>query len=193
MISRISGKLIEKQPTYVVIDVNGIGYEIFISTQTFYALDEINENITLFIQSIVREDSYSLFGFINNQEKDLFRLLIKINGIGPKVALSILSVVSRLEFIELIINGNIKRLSSIPGIGKKTAERLILELKDKLEKINLDDSFNYEENQENDIIKALVSLGYNQKEALLAIKNIPKNITELSQAIKIALNYISKN
>lgn len=192
MISRISGKLLEKQPTYVVIDVHGIGYEVFISTQTFYTLDELNKNITLFIQSIIRDDTYSLFGFINSQEKDIFRLLIKINGIGAKAALNILSVVSHYELIEIIINENAKLLSTIPGIGKKTAERLILELKDKLVKNNfLRPNSNLDTNQENDIINALMSLGYTQKETLQAIRNIPKNI-DISQAIKLALNNITK-
>ncbi|MBN3859488.1 Holliday junction branch migration protein RuvA [Neisseriaceae bacterium PsAf] len=192
MISRLTGFIIEKNPPFIVVDVHGIGFEIEVSMQTFYQLPEINQQVSLYIHAHYREDSQQLFGFDTPNEKETFRQLIKVNGIGVKTALAILSVLDINELTLAVKNKNASRLSSVPGIGKKTAERLILELTDKLPISELDNTISQiaHDNTE-DIIQTLLALGYNQKEAQNAIKNIAPELN-LSDAVKLALKNLTK-
>ena len=132
MISRLTGKLIEKNPPQVVIDVNGVGYEADVSMQTFYNLPSVGETVHLYTQLVVREDAHLLFGFASAEERATFRQLVKVSGIGAKTALGILSAMNADELAQAIAEEDVKRLSSAPGIGKKTAERMVLELRGKL-------------------------------------------------------------
>ena len=132
MISRLTGKLIEKQPPQIVIDVNGVAYEADVSMQTFYNLPPLNKTVQLYTQLVVREDAHLLFGFGTAAERATFRQLVKVSGIGAKTALGILSAMTADELAQAVAQEDVKRLSSAPGIGKKTAERMILELRGKL-------------------------------------------------------------
>ncbi|HFC8379626.1 TPA: Holliday junction branch migration protein RuvA, partial [Neisseria meningitidis] len=132
MISRLTGKLVEKNPPQIVIDVNGVGYEADVSMQTFYNLPPVGESVQLFTQLIIREDAHLLFGFATAEERKTFRQLIKVSGIGAKTALGILSAMTADELAQAVAEEDVKRLSSAPGIGKKTAERMVLELRGKL-------------------------------------------------------------
>lgn len=196
MITQITGKLIEKLPTQVVIDINGIGYEIEISMQTFYQLPNIGEFIYLYTQLIIREDAHLLFGFIHKTERTSFRHLLKVSGIGAKTALAILSVMNSDELALAVTTEDIKKLSSVPGIGKKTAERMILELRGKLDYVsNLDLNIfklapNANDAVTQDIINALLVLGYTEREAKNAIKEI--NTSNVSEGIRLALKNLSK-
>ena len=132
MIGRLKGILLEKKPPELLLDVNGVGYEVLSPMSTFYQLPPVGQGVVLFTHLVVREDAHQLFGFYEEQERALFRALIKVNGVGPKVALAILSGVPADEFVRLVQNNDVTALTKIPGIGKKTAERLVLDLRDKL-------------------------------------------------------------
>jgi len=133
MISQLRGLLIEKQPPLLVLDVQGVGYEIFAPLSTFYNLPESNQEIKLLTHLIIREDAHTLYGFLTESERWLFRALIRVSGLGPKIALSILSTMELTTFVQCIHDNDISRLIRIPGVGKKTAERLIVEMRDRLE------------------------------------------------------------
>ncbi len=195
MIGKITGKLIEKLPPQIMLEAAGVGYEIEVSMQTFCLLPPLNETASLFTQLIVREDAHLLFGFISKEERTTFRQLIKVSGVGAKTALGILSALSIDELALAIANEDVKRLSTIPGIGKKSAERLILELRGKLQ-LSDNGLFASAENIQkqsalNDIISALIALGYNEKDANLATKNLPEN-TDVGQGIRLALKNMLK-
>jgi Holliday junction DNA helicase RuvA len=132
MISRLRGLLLEKTPPALLVDVNGVGYEVFAPMSSFYALPEIGGEVTLHTHFVVREDVQQLYGFVASRDRELFRTLIKVNGVGPKLALGIMSGMESVELLRCVRSDNVKALSQIPGIGKKTAERLIIELRDKL-------------------------------------------------------------
>jgi len=132
VIGRLKGILLEKKPPELLLDVNGVGYEVLSPMSTFYQLPPVGQGVVLFTHLVVREDAHQLFGFYEEQERALFRALIKVNGVGPKVALAILSGVPADEFVRLVQNNDVTALTKIPGIGKKTAERLVLDLRDKL-------------------------------------------------------------
>lgn len=134
MIGLLRGKLLVKQPPDLVLDVNGVGYEVQASMTTFYDLPDLQQEVTLYTHLSVREDAHLLYGFSSPVERDLFRLLLKVNGVGPKMALAIISGMNPQEFRQVVIAGDIQRLSRIPGVGKKTAERLVIELRDRLPK-----------------------------------------------------------
>ncbi len=136
MISRIQGTLLEKNPPSILIDVQGIGYEIEVSMNTFYQLPDIQQIAMLHTHYVVREDAHLLFGFYEHQERELFRQLIKVNGVGPRLALSILSSMTPMEFVTEIQQGESHRMIKIPGVGKKTAERLLIEMRDRLKSWN---------------------------------------------------------
>jgi len=188
MISQISGILIKKQPPNVMIDVKGIGFEIEVPMSTYYGLPKIGEFVVLRTHFLVREDAQQLFGFASDQEKITFKILIKINGIGPRVALAILSGMSVNELALNVKNNEIGNIVRIPGIGNKTAERMLIELRGK---IDVDVDTNNENSVNNsDLIKALISLGYSEKEAKLATKNTRCN-SSLEENIKTALKTLS--
>ena len=195
MIGKITGKLIEKLPPQVMLEAAGVGYEIEVSMQTFCLLPSLNETASLFTQLIVREDAHLLFGFISKEERSTFRRLIKVSGVGAKTALGILSALSIDELASAIANEDVKRLSTIPGIGKKSAERLILELRGKLQ-LSDNGLFASPENIQkhsalSDIISALIALGYNEKDATAATKNLPEN-TDIGEGIRLALKNMLK-
>jgi len=191
MIGHIKGFIVSKKPTQVLIDCNGVGYEVDIPMSTFYDLPTVGDQVTLLTHLIVREDAHLLFGFATSEEREVFRQLIKVNGVGAKVALSILSGISLHELIDAIMNQNSNLLVSIPGIGNKTAERLVLELKGKLANIIDDKSRQNTSSETNDIQNALISLGYSTKEAISAVKNLPSDIS-INDGIKDALKFLSR-
>ena len=192
MIGRMTGLLLEKLPPLVLVDVQGVGYEINVPMSTFYNLPAMGENVTLHTHLVVREDMHLLFGFASEEERQAFRQLVKISGVGTRTALALLSGLSVADLHHSVATQDTDRLVKIPGIGKKTAERLLLELRDKL---NLEaissDSVRSSSNSNNDILNALLSLGYNDREANWAIKQIPENMG-VSDGIRQALKSLSK-
>ena len=194
MIGRISGILLQKTPPQVVIDVNGVGYEIDVPMSTFYNLPKINEKVVLFTHLVVREDAQLLYGFGTEAERATFRQLLKVSGVGPKVGLAVLSGMSVNDLAEAVAMQESGRLTKVPGIGKKTAERLLLELKDRL-KVDVRISVGgvaQAPSSAADILNALISLGYNEKEALFAVKQLPGDAT-VSDGIRQALKLLSKS
>lgn len=195
MISRLTGKLIEKIPPQIVIDVNGIGYEVDVSMQTFYNLPALNETVQLYTQLVVREDAHLLFGFASAAERATFRQLVKVSGIGAKTALGILSAMSTEDLARAVAEEDIKRLSSAPGIGKKTAERMILELRGKLVADTVAGGLFATDgggtDETDDIVSTLLALGYNEREARAAVKGIPKG-TDVSDGVRLALKNLLK-
>lgn len=191
MIGRLSGTLLEKAPPHVLVDCNGVGYEVDVPMSTFYNLPHTGEKVVLFTHLVVREDAHLLFGFGAASERALFRQLIKITGIGARMALAILSGMTVAELSQAVTLQETGRLVKVPGIGKKTAERLLLELKGKLGAdigavagVARDDT-------QADVLNALAALGYSDKEALLATKNMPAGAS-VSDGIKFALKALSK-
>ena len=194
MISRLTGKLIEKQPPQIVIDVNGVAYEADVSMQTFYNLPPLNETVQLYTQLVVREDAHLLFGFGTAAERATFRQLVKVSGIGAKTALGILSAMTADELAQAVAQEDVKRLSSAPGIGKKTAERMILELRGKLSGGTVSDSLFAQPqaaDETDDIIGTLLALGYSDREARAAVKGIAPG-TEVGEGVRLALKNLLK-
>ncbi|WP_416189698.1 Holliday junction branch migration protein RuvA [Neisseria sp. CCUG17229] len=194
MISRLTGKLIEKQPPQIVIDVNGVGYEVDVSMQTFYNLPALNETVQLYTQLVVREDAHLLFGFASAAERETFRQLVKVSGIGAKTALGILSAMNADELAQAVAEEDVKRLSSAPGIGKKTAERMVLELRGKLVSENISDGLfapTPSTDETDDIVSTLLALGYNEREAKAAVKGILKG-TDVGEGVRLALKNLLK-
>lgn len=198
MISRLRGKIWEKAvPNIIVLDVSGVGYEIEVPISTFSVLPAVKEDAVLYIQQIVREDANLLYGFATLEEKSAFRILIKVSGIGPKSAVVILSGLSVSELYDVIANEDVTRLTRVPGIGKKTAERLIVELKDKIKSLSsgsVNDLFNQtpEFNPMDDAILALSTLGYKVTDAEKMIKKIAKPGMAVDELIKLALQSLMK-
>lgn len=192
MIGRLTGTLLEKNPPHVLVDCAGVGYEVDVPMSTLYGLPEAGAKVMLFTQLIVREDAHLLYGFGTTQEREAFRQLTKISGVGPRTALAVLSGMSVAELAQAITMQEAGRLTKVPGIGKKTAERLLLELKGKL---GADLSGVIDVNRPapagNDVLNALLALGYSDKEALLAIKQMPEGLS-VSEGIRHALKSLSK-
>lgn len=191
MIGRLSGILLEKAPPHVLVDCNGVGYEVDVPMSTFYNLGHTGEKVVLFTHLIVREDAHLLFGFGTASERALFRQLIKITGIGARMALAILSGMSVADLSQAVTLQETGRLVKIPGIGKKTAERLLLELKGKLGADIGVVGGAVRDDAQADVLNALLALGYSDKEALIAIKNMPAGAS-VSDGIKFALKALSK-
>lgn len=194
MISRLTGKLVEKTPPQIVIDVNGVGYEADVSMQTFYNLPPLGETVQVFTQLVVREDAHLLFGFATTEERKTFRQLIKVSGIGAKTALGILSAMTADELAQAVAEEDVKRLSSAPGIGKKTAERMVLELRGKLITHTVTDGLfaaPSENDETNDIVSTLLALGYSEREAKAAVKGIPQG-TDVGEGVRLALRNLLK-
>jgi Holliday junction DNA helicase RuvA len=191
MIGRISGILLEKNPPQLLVDCNGVGYEVDVPMSTYYNLPGLGEKVILFTHQAIREDAHLLFGFGNAAERSVFRQLIKITGVGARTALSILSGMTIADLAQAVTLQEAGRLVKVPGIGKKTAERLLLELKGKLG-ADLGATGGVVHNDaQSDILNALLALGYSDKEALAAIKNMPTGST-VSDGIKFALKALSK-
>jgi Holliday junction DNA helicase RuvA len=191
MIGRLSGILLEKNPPQLLIDCNGVGYEVGVPMSTFYNLPGLGEKVVLLTHLAVREDAHLLYGFGSAEEREVFRQLIRIAGVGARTALSILSGMSVPELSNAITRQEVGRLTRIPGIGKKTAERLLLELKGKLgADLGLGGGAEHGD-ASSDILNALLALGYSDKEAALALKQVPSG-TGVSEGIKLALKALSK-
>ena len=196
MIALLRGTLAYKSSDHVIIDVGGVGYRLFIPLSTFYSLPETGD-VILFTHTHVREDALLLYGFLSMEEKELFGILISISGIGPKLAVNILSHIPAKDLKRAIASGDIKRLSSLPGIGKKTAERLVLELKDKVGPIHdLPEADDVQSNTSggdisNDVISALINLGYkeNQARKVLESMELAPDLT-MEEALKGALKVL---
>ena len=190
MIGRIQGTLIAVHPPRLVVDCHGVGYEIDVPMSTLYQLPGINHTITLLTHFQVREDAQQLFGFATESEREAFRALIKISGVGSRTALAVLSGMSVNELAQAIALQEPGRFTQVPGIGKKTAERLLLELKGKMG-ADLGLPAGTSHDHANDILQALVALGYSDKEAALALKSLPPDIG-VSDGIKMALKALAK-
>ena len=190
MIGRIKGTLEHIKATEVLIDVNGIGYEIQMPMTSIYQLPEIGESVIVYTHLIVREDLHLLCGFIDENEKSMFKELIKTNGVGAKMALTILSTMSASEFLEAVNNSDINRLTKIPKIGKKTAERLLIEVRDRFKNISIESNNNTPSNFKEDAVNGLVALGYNNKEAKNMIDNVQNEDLSTEELIKEALKNI---
>lgn len=192
MIGRLSGTLLEKTPPLVLIDCNGVGYECEVPMSTFYNLPALGEKVVMLTHFVVREDAQLLYGFGTSQERATFRQLLKVNGIGAKSALSILSGLSIDDLVQAVALQEPSMLTRVPGIGKKTAERLLLELKDKF---TIDGVAAMSEHQPksatSDVLNALLALGYNEREAVAAVKLLDKEVS-VTDGIKQALKLLSK-
>lgn len=192
MIGRIQGRLLEKNPPQILVDVHGVGYEIDVPMSSFYNLPEVGGEVTLLTHFVVREDAQLLYGFLTAREREVFRLLIRISGIGARTALSILSGMSVDMLAQAISAQDTAMLTRVPGIGKKTAERLVLELKGKvgaaLPGVVLGAASN---DARSDVVSALVALGYSEREALAAAKRLPEDIS-VSDGIREALKSMTK-
>lgn len=176
MIAHLKGQLTYKSPEYTIVDVNGVGYQVFTPLSTYYALPNPGQTVSLRIHTRVREDALKLFGFLTEEEQTIFQKLITINKVGPRLALGILSGMSPVDLVSAVMSNDAAKLSTIPGIGKKTAERLTLEMKDKLADIALKMDQRSEttprETFYNDALSALCNLGYKKPEAEKALKTI---------------------
>ncbi len=191
MIGRIQGILVEKNFPQVIISCSGVGYEVDVPMSTFYPLPRTGEEVTLLTHLVVREDAHLLFGFLTAGERAAFRQLLKISGVGPKVALSVLSGLSVEDLANAVATEDAARLTKIPGIGKKTAERLVLELRDKLPRTVLNVRTEAATAASSDVVNALLGLGYNEREASAAVKQLPGDL-QLADAIRQALKQLAK-
>lgn len=200
MIGRLTGIIIEKQPPEMLLDVQGVGYELLLPMTSFYDLPELNQQVTLFTHLVVREDAHLLFGFAQKNDRTLFRELIKTNGVGPKLALAILSAMSVNEFAYAIEREELSKLMKIPGVGKKTAERLLVELKGKFKGVAQGDFFVESRHLPSlerpsvsadvsldDAIAALIALGYKPADAEKMVKKVAKPELSSEQLIREAL------
>lgn len=197
MIGYLTGKIIAKKPTNILLDVNGVGYSVHISITTFEKLPALNEIVSLYIHTAVRDDAIDLYGFFTPAEKEMFEMLINVSGIGPKLAQSLLSGIQVDELKNAIDEGNLSRIVAVPGIGRKTAERLLVELRDKMDKLS--EKFEPADSGapasvRADAIAALVNLGYNMKTAEKAVRNIinSKTSVTIEDVIKEALSTLNK-
>ena len=191
MIGRLTGILAEKSPPQLLIDCGGVGYEVDVPMSTFYNLPALGERVALLTHLVVREDAQLLYGFLSAAERATFRELLKISGIGPRTALSILSGLSVAELAQAVSQQQVARLVKVPGIGKKTAERLLLELKGRLAPDLSSPSAGATTDAQADIVQALVALGYNDREAAAALQALPPDVG-VAEGIKLALKALSK-
>ncbi len=201
MIAMLSGKIAYKGISHIVVDVSGVGYRVFIPLATFYALPEAGETVSLHIHTSVKEDAIHLFGFYTQQERELFQLMISVSGIGPKIAMGILSGISSQELLEAISGGHVTKLITVPGVGRKMAERLILELKEKVIKKMAAESISMSDPRKNlsdamreDVLSALVNLGYKQTAAKDAIDKVASDFQgepAMDQLLKKSLKILA--
>lgn len=189
MIGRITGTLIEKTPPQIVVDCHGIGYEVDVPMSSFYNLPALGERVSLYTQFVVREDAQLLYGFLTLKEREVFRLLTRITGVGPKMALSVLSGLSVDELAQSVALQEVGRLTRVPGVGKKTAERLLLELKGKLADALPSGGHATPASVQHEALGALMALGYSDKEALPVLKALSDDL-KLEEAIRQALKLL---
>jgi len=198
MIAHLKGQLIQKSPVSLVVDLQGVGYEVFIPLTVYYELPECGTTVSLYIHTRIREDSLKLFGFIKEADKQMFELLIRISKVGPKIALAFLSGMTGQDLTQAVFNDDIATLSAIPGVGRKTAERLALELKDKLLELNLQPETAIASNTpgnglKDDAVSALVNLGYKKAQAEQALRKVWRDEAKpsLEELIRDSLNCLS--
>jgi len=193
MIGFLSGKIISSKPTKILLDVNGVGYVVFISINTFEEISN-KEIVSIYIHTHVKEDSITLYGFHNESEKDIFELLISISGIGPKLALGVLSGIQTEDLKEAILNGDVSRMVAIPGIGKKTADRLILELRSKVGELRVEGERTVPHGVKQESVSALTTLGYNYATAEKVVRQILASspACTLEELIKNSLSELNK-
>ena len=193
MIGYLSGIILHKQAPELVLDVHGVGYEITASMNTFYQLPAVGQPLKLFTHFVVREDAQQLYGFYTEQERSMFRLLIKVNGVGPKMAITLLSSIAPTDFVQCIHDNDTARLVRLPGVGKKTAERLIIEMRDRLKHwtgsgfvaVNISA-------EEQDALSALITLGYKPQEAKQALDKNTGKANSSQEMIRFALKLLAK-
>jgi len=190
MIGRLAGKLVTKQPPHILVDVQGVGYEVDVPMSTFYNLPAAGAPVTLHTHLVVREDAHQLFGFLTEEERHVFRQLIRISGVGARTALAVLSGMSVADLLRAVSEQDAGRMTKIPGIGKKTAERLLLELRDKLD-VPVIVTAGPKDERSSDIANALLALGYNEREVGWATKQLPADVA-VSDGIRQALKLLSK-
>ena len=188
MIGKLTGRLAAKQPPQVLVDVGGVAYELDVPMSTFYTLPATGDAVTLFTHLAVREDAHTLYGFATLEERTAFRQLIRISGVGARTALSVLSGLSVAELASAVAMQDAARLTKVPGIGKKTAERLLLELKGKLADVSASPSTE----KASDVLNALLALGYSEKEAAMAVKGLAPGIA-VAEGIRAALKALAKS
>ena len=200
MIGYLSGRLLQKQPPFLLMDVNGVGYELEAPMSTFYDLPDNDQPVSLFVHLVVREDAQLLFGFSDQPQRQLFRGLLRINGVGPRVALAILSTLSADQFVACIHQEDVLTLTRVPGIGKKTAERMILDMRDRISTFGETDGSTTSpghvtaaENPVQDAIGALIALGYKSAEASRAVRAIEADSAGREDLIRNALHYLSNS
>lgn len=195
MIGRLSGSLLQKNPPQVLVEVAGIGYELDVPMSTFYDLPAAGERVTLLTHQVVREDAHLLYGFLTDSEREAFRQLIRIAGVGPRTALSVLSGLSVTELAQAVALQDSGRLTRVPGIGKKTAERLLLELKGKfapqLTSGAPQSGQGGSDTSGADVLRALLALGYSEREAVAAVRQLPAGLA-VSDGIRQALKHLAK-
>lgn len=199
MIGYLKGLLLQKQPPFLLVDVNGVGYELEAPMTTFYDLPIEGMEVSLFVHLVVREDAQLLYGFSDQDQRELFRSLLKINGVGPRVALAILSTLSATEFVNCIHHEDAATLTRVPGIGKKTAERMILDMRDRIDGIALTDSvpdqsapMSTVDNPVQDAIGALIALGYKASDASRAVDSVKEQSELRDDLIRNALQFLTK-
>ena len=194
MIAWLSGRILERQAPWIVLDVNGVGYEIEAPLSVFFELPAIGETVQLYTHLVVREDAQLLYGFANRQQRDVFRMLIKMNGVGPKVALAVLSTLTIEELAACAVSQDVAMLTRVPGIGQKTALRLLVELQDRLEKDFADVAApgSSVTNNSADAIQALVALGYKSSEATKVVRSLGSDLSS-EEIIRQALRVLSGN
>ncbi|MBX2867099.1 MAG: Holliday junction branch migration protein RuvA [Acidiferrobacterales bacterium] len=201
MIGFLRGVLLQKQPPHIVLDVHGVGYELEAPMATFYDLPEEQSETSLYTHLVVREDAQLLFGFSDRSQRELFRSLLKVNGVGPRVGLAILSTLSASQFVQCVKQQDAMTLTSVPGIGKKTAERMLIDMRDRIEGIDVEDIRSSDSSGKplesyqdpvGDAIGALVALGYRQADANRAVKAVEEQSAERDDLIRNALQMLSK-
>ena len=199
MIGYLKGQLLQKQPPFLMLDVNGVGYELEAPMSTFYQLPGEKETVSLFVHLVVREDAQLLYGFSDQPQRELFRSLLKINGVGPRVGLAILSTLSTVEFVTCINHEDVLTLTRVPGIGKKTAERMILDMRDRIASLAGADTLpgaaagvEQEQNPLQDAIGALIALGYKPVDASRAVESVKNSSEHRDDLIRNALQFLSK-
>lgn len=194
MIGRLTGVIAVKEPPALMLDVNGVGYEIEAPLSTFYDLPAVGERVTLHMHLVVREDAHLLFGFVRDTDRRLFRSLLKVNGIGPRVALAILSGLNHNELVQALAKEDIARLTRVPGVGRKTAERLVVEMRDRVELLGAGDSAPFSgvaADPVSEAIGALVALGYRAPEAGRAVDAIKESGLATEELIRRALRSLA--
>lgn len=193
MIGRLQGILLNKKPPQLLINVNGIGYEVEAPMSTFYYLPDVNQEVVLYTHFVVREDAQALYGFYSESERQLFRYLIKISGVGPKLALTLLSGISPDDFVRCVMQEDATSLTRLPGVGKKTAERLLVEMRDKLKDWQLNDEHEQKpamaSKASDEAVTALIALGYKPTEASKLISRVAKTSMTVEDMIKAALSH----